>query len=64
TEYMAENPDVFPPEDGYNAQPPKVVPPERLPEILKALKDLGYSKNDLKAILGGNHLRIAKAVWK
>ncbi|MCP4271516.1 MAG: hypothetical protein GY781_06035 [Gammaproteobacteria bacterium] len=64
TEYMAENPDVFPPEEGYNAEPPQLVPPERLPEIIKALQELGYSQTDLKAILGEYNLRVAKAVWK
>ena len=39
-------------------------PPEELPEVTAGLLELGYSEDDVRAILGGNLLRVAKAVWK
>jgi membrane dipeptidase len=63
-EYVANNPDIFPLEDGYVAGLVEIIPPERLTEIAISLRNLGYSDDDLRAILGGNFLRVAQAVWK
>ncbi len=63
-EYVAANPDIFPSEEGYVAGQVEIVPPERLTDITVSLRNLGYSDDDLRAILGGNHLRVAQAVWK
>ncbi len=41
-----------------------MIPPEGLPEIVEGLMNLGYSPANLRAILGGNFLRIAQRVWK
>lgn len=42
----------------------KFVAPEQLPEIVAGLFALGYSDAVLEKVLGGNHLRIAREVWK
>lgn len=38
--------------------------PERLPEVTEALLGRGYAEADVRAILGGNWLRVARAVWR
>jgi len=61
-DYFAAHPEVFPPDqysDGI-----QLVAPEQLPEIVQGLLDLGYSTADLQKILGLNHLRVARQVWK
>jgi len=62
-EYLAQHPEVFPPSDGYPSGI-GMVEPEQLPEIVEHLVRIGYSDDDVHAILGGNHLRVAKRVWK
>jgi membrane dipeptidase len=42
----------------------KFVEPEQLPQLETELRGLGYSAEDIAAIMGGNFLRVAKAVWK
>lgn len=60
---LAKNTQVFPQSyqrwDTY-----KFVTPEQLPELEAELDGLGYSAGDIAAIMGGNFLRVAKAVWK
>ncbi|MBI4500484.1 MAG: membrane dipeptidase [Gemmatimonadetes bacterium] len=62
-DYVAKNPDIFPPEEGYAAGL-KMMPPEQLPEVAEGLIKLGYSEHDVRGILGDNFLRVAKQVWK
>ena len=62
-DYLAAHPEVFPPGEVHGSGI-AMVRPEQLPEIAGALGDLGYSADDLRAILGGNHLRIANQCWK
>ena len=62
-EYLRQNPDTFPPEGGY-AEGVKFVAPEQAPEIVDALLGRGYRGEDIAKILGGNLLRVARAVWK
>jgi membrane dipeptidase len=38
--------------------------PEQLPQLEAELQGLGYSAEALAAIMGGNFLRVARAVWK
>jgi membrane dipeptidase len=60
---LAKNTQVFPASyQGWDAY--KFVEPEQLPALETELQRLGYSTADLDAILGGNFLRVAKAVWK
>lgn len=42
----------------------KMVKPEQLPEITNRMRARGYKKSEVKAILGGNLLRVAKEVWR
>lgn len=62
-DYVNANPDLFPPELGYG-DGINMLEPEQLPEITDALLRLGYADDDLRLILGGNHLRIAERVWR
>jgi membrane dipeptidase len=40
------------------------LPPEQLPEIVETMLQRGFSDPEVIGILGGNFLRVAKAVWK
>lgn len=62
-EYVRQNPETFPPEGGY-ADGVKFVQPEQTPEVVDSMLGLGYQVEDIAKILGGNLLRIARAVWK
>ena len=61
--YLATMQHTFPPELGYTAQP-AFVAPEQLPEIVATLLGWGYREEDLRLILGGNLMRLARTVWK
>ncbi len=61
--YFAQNPALFPPDKGYGAGV-RMVEPGRIPAIIETLIKLGWRDADLKNLLGGNHLRVANAVWK
>ena len=54
---------VYPPgceyEDGVT-----LVQPEQLPEVTEGLLKLGYSDEEVGAVLGQNLLRVAGQVWK
>ena len=41
-----------------------MVSPEQIPEIAERFMQLGYGPQDIGDILGGNHLRVARAVWR
>lgn len=57
------DPEMFPPEYGYGAGL-QMVEPEAIETIVAGLGRLGYSDDDLRAVLGGNLLRVAKQVWR
>ena len=57
------DPKLFPPELGY-ASGIKMVPPESIEEIVERLLTMGYADDDIRAILGGNFLRVANQVWR
>jgi membrane dipeptidase len=40
------------------------LPPEQLPEIVETMLQRGFSEPEITGILGGNFLRVARAVWK
>jgi membrane dipeptidase len=42
----------------------RMVAPEQIAPAAEHLGRLGYSEGDLAAVLGGNWLRVAHAVWK
>lgn len=50
--------------EGYPEPPWHFVQPEQLPEIVQVMIDRGYDDSSIAGILGGNFLRVAKAVWK
>jgi len=62
-DFVANNPAQFPPEQGYAAGI-RMVRPEQLPEITEGLLKLGYGDKDVRAVLGGNHLRVARECWR
>jgi len=61
-DYVAANPQLFPPEEGYSTGP-RFVAPERLPQIVAELLKLGYRSTDIRKVLGGNLLRVARTNW-
>lgn len=61
---LEQHPDVFPADGGYAGVPPRFVSPLQLPELTAALLRLGYPEGDVRAILGGNFLRVASLVWR
>lgn len=62
-EHLAQMKATFPPGFGYELGA-RFVPPEQIEEIVATLQGWGYGDEDLKALLGGNLLRLARTVWK
>ena len=62
-DYLAKMAHTFPPELGYQ-KGMRMVAPEQLEGIVQALQKLGYGDADLRAVLGGNLMRLARSVWK
>jgi membrane dipeptidase len=62
-DYLAKMAHTFPAELGYG-KGVRMVAPEQLPGIVEILQSWGYGDTDLQAILGGNLMRLARAVWK
>ena len=62
-EMLASMRGSFPVGSGYDSVP-AFATPEQLPEIAQALSRLGYTEVDVAKIMGGNHLRVARKVWK
>ncbi|MGB1250749.1 MAG: dipeptidase [Candidatus Promineifilaceae bacterium] len=58
-----DNPEYWPIEAGYD-KPIHALSVTKLPAVCKELQKLGFTQNDLIAILSGNFRRIAKQVWK
>jgi membrane dipeptidase len=63
SDIVAKNPEMFPPNEGYGAKL-EMLAPESIPVVVEGLLKLGYSNESLRAILGGNFLRVAQRVWK
>ncbi|NDF94922.1 MAG: hypothetical protein EB107_03685 [Proteobacteria bacterium] len=40
-----------------------MLPPEKVLHVVASLLRRGYAESDIRAILGGNFLRIAREVW-
>ena len=62
-DFLRANPQMYPPEDGY-ASGVRMLAPEQIPEIVEGLLRGGYGDDDVRGILGGNLLRVARRVWK
>ena len=62
-DYAAKMQHIFPPGLGYESNP-RFVAPEQLEDIVQTLLTWGYSDQDLRAVLGGNLLRLAKVGWQ
>jgi membrane dipeptidase len=62
-EYTRSMQATFPPGLGYELGA-RFVAPEQLEEIVQTLQGWGYRDEDLKALLGGNLLRLAQTVWR
>lgn len=62
-DYLIKMAHTFPPELGYQAGM-RMVAPEQMEGIVQALQKLGYGDTDLRAVLGGNLMRLARSVWK
>jgi membrane dipeptidase len=60
---VVTDPIMFPPELGYQSGI-QMVAPEAIAEVVERLLALGYSDDDVRAILGGNFFRVAKQVWR
>jgi membrane dipeptidase len=64
-DYLASMKATFPEGLGYEAGAGlRLVEPERIAEIADRLLAMNYSDDDVKGILGGNFMRVAKAVWR
>jgi membrane dipeptidase len=61
-EIIKENPDRFNPDDYSDTF--NIVCPEQIPEITEGLLKMNYSEIDVKKIIGENHMRVAREVWK
>lgn len=62
-DYLRTMQHTFPAGLGYE-HGARFVPPEQVAEIVATLQGWGYAQQDLQALLGGNLLRLARAVWK
>lgn len=62
-EYVTRMRSTFPEGFGYEAGI-CMVEPERMPLIVEAMLARGYGEEEVRAILGGNWLRVARRVWQ
>ena len=60
---IRSHPETYPTEMGYTAGI-NMVEPERVPLIVEALLQRGYTDTAVQGILGHNNLRIARQVWR
>jgi membrane dipeptidase len=60
--YVKAHPEIFPPEEGF-AEGIRMVPPEQIRDIASVLARRGYKLGDLRKLLGGNFMRVARANW-
>jgi membrane dipeptidase len=63
TTRLAAAPQTWPRSAGYGGVN-KIAQPEQWPDLVESLLALGYAEADVLGIIGGNFLRVAKAVWK
>lgn len=63
-DHIKARPDLFPPERGYSSEELNMVEPEQISGIVEMLLQAGWSDAHISCVLGGNNLRVARAVWK
>ena len=63
-DFALSYPALFPAEHGYARDGLRMIPPWRLAEIASLLRARGMTAPALAKLLGGNHLRMAEAVWR
>jgi membrane dipeptidase len=61
-EYVRANPQMYPPDLGFK-DGIRMLPPEGIRTIASGLLSRGYARKDVRKILGGNFLRVAKSTW-
>lgn len=61
--YVVAHPELFPPAAGYGAGI-AMLEPEALPRLADRLLARGHAEATLRAVMGGNWLRVARAVWR
>lgn len=61
-EYLAANPDKFPPHLGYGAGM-QMMAPAALPDLATELSRRGMADAELSAVFGRNWLRLAEQIW-
>jgi membrane dipeptidase len=61
---LAAHAHYWPPGNAYDTPVKRAAVPEQIPEIAAALSERGWSDDDVRAILGGNFIRVASAVWR
>lgn len=61
-DYVNNHPEVFDPKK-YSGDF-AMLEPEQLPAVVEQLQRRHYSEEDLRKVLGGNLLRVAKEVWR
>lgn len=61
-DFVRAHPEVFPAGARFDAI--AFVEPEQMPEIAELLAARGFSNGEVRGILGGNFLRVARRVWK
>lgn len=62
-EYVRTMAHTFPKGLGYEAGI-RMVAPEAIEPIVERMIGLGYGEDDIRAILGGNFMRVARQVWR
>jgi membrane dipeptidase len=56
--------DKWPKDGGYTTPDVQQVEPERLGDIAEALLARNHAEDDVKAVLGGNWMRVFRQVWR
>jgi membrane dipeptidase len=54
----------YPAGQSYEVSEIRVSRPEQVPELTQRMLQAGYAEDDVRAILGGNWLRLARDVWR
>ena len=62
-QYFKAHPEYWPNDNGCGT-PVTFLEPERIPDLVGVMIEHGYPREAVLKIIGGNHLRVASAVWK